>query len=555
MKAEKWILALAAASIIVLVLMACAPVAPAQPAAPQVVKETVVVQATVVTEKQVVVTATPPPTAAPVTGPVQGGTLKVGVYQDYTGVLPNSGGGGWPLFVITTGFYDTLLEFNEKFELQPGLAQSYELQDGDKTILLKLQSDVKFQDGTPFNAEAVKVNLERLINPKGLAITNIADVVDSVEVVDPSTVKIHLKSPNIAFLYSLTQQNGMMISPTALKDKGEEWLSQNPVGTGPYKLESWEPGSELVMVRNPDYWRKGLPYLDRIEWKNLPDNTVRSIAFATNDINLETFVAPKDYNALKTDPQANLWVQPGGLAMVTFNHKEGPFTKKENREAVKYAIDYGAIRDKIYYGLSDLPTGGPFPSGMWTFDKNRPRVERDLAKAKELLAAAGNPNGFEVSMIYEPEDIGQQLAETVQASLAEVGIKVNLMKTDFARFIEILQKDRNATQMAIFTYGRMRVNPEEYFTSDWTCDGSNAFADMCSKELDETVAKSGQAFSYDERLKLMHQAEDIFIDNVAGAPLAYPPFIHATKKDIQDYAIHPIGLLGFRWLWMNPASK
>jgi dipeptide transport system substrate-binding protein len=136
--------------------------------------------------------------------------------------------------------------------------------------------------------------------------------------------------------------------------------------------------------------------------------------------------------------------------------------------------------------------------------------------------------------------------------LAEVGIQVNLIKTDFARFIEILQSDRAAAQMAIFTYGRMRINAEEYFTSDWTCDGSNAFANWCNEEFDGLVSQAERTFDYDQRLELIRQAEDLFIEDVAGAPLAYPPFIHATNKRVQDYAIHPAGELLYRWLWLKP---
>jgi peptide/nickel transport system substrate-binding protein len=433
-------------------------------------------------------------------------------------------------------------------ELQPGLAKDWEFVDDGNAMILYLEEGVSFHDGTPFNAEAVKFNLERYINPTGIVIWDLTDALASVEVMDEYTVRLNFTEPNINMIYNLAQDPGFMISPTALQEEGEEWISQHPVGTGPYVFESWEPGTEVVMVRNENYWREGLPMLDQINWKILVDNSVRSISLTTGEIDIETFVPPKDVAALEKDENVNLWVQPGGLAMVTFNHTEPPFNVKENREAVRYAIDYGAIGDIIYYGLSDEPTGGPFPTGMWPYDPSRPKLTRDLDKARELLAAAGNPDGFSVDIVYEPDDIGQQLAEAVQASLSEVGINVNLIKTDFARFIEILQTDRKAVQMLIFTYGRMRVSAEEFFLNDWMCDGSNAFADWCNAELDETVLQSMRTFDYDERLALLRHAEDIFIEDVAGVPLAYPPFIHATDNRVLGYSVHPVGLLNFRWL-------
>ena len=505
--------------------------------------ETVEVEKEVQVEVEKIVTATPQVAVAS-----EGGTLSVGLYQDFTGLLPASGGGGWPLFTMNFGFYDPLLEYNEKMELMPGLAREWEFEDDGKTMVLYLEEGVTFHDGTPFNAEAVKVNLERFVDPTGIVIWDLTDALESVEVVDEYTAKLHLTEPNINMIYNLAQDPGFMISPTALDEQGEEWLSQNPVGTGPFVFKSWEPGTEVVMSRNENYWREGLPHVDEVAWKILVDNTVRSISLATGEIDIETFVPPKDFEALQKDENVNLWVQPGGLAMVSFNHTDPPFDIKENREAVRYALDYEAIGDTIYYGLSDEPTGGPFPTGMWPYDPSRPKLERDVEKAKELLAAAGNPEGFTVDMVYEPDDIGQQLAEATQASLSEVGINVNLIKTDFARFIEILQSDRKAVQMLIFTYGRMRVSAEEFFLNDWMCDGSNAFADWCNAEVDETVLEAMRTFDYEERLALLRHAEDLFIEDAAGVPLAYPPFIHATNTRVDGYTIHPVGLLDFRWL-------
>ncbi len=529
-------------------LMSCSP---AQlPVTPEVirevVRETVIVEGTPqIIEREVIREVTPTVVPQPATGEK---VLNIGLYQDFTGLLPASGGGGWPLFTINFGFYDPLLEYNDAMELMPGLAQSWSFEDNDTTMVLQLQEGVTFHDGTPFNAEAVKVNLERYINPTGIVIWDLTNAIESIEVVDEYTVRLHFTEPNINMIYNLAQDPGFMISPTALNEHGEEWLSQNPVGTGPFVFERWEPGTELVMVRNPNYWREGLPKVDRVVWKILVDNTVRSISMVTGEINIETFVPPKDYDALRSDENLNLWVQPGGLAMITFNHTDPPFNIKENREAVKYAVDYEAISEIVYYGLADAPTGGPFPTGMWPYDPDRPKLQRDLERARESLVQAGNPDGFSIDIVYEPDDIGQQLAEIVQASLSEVGIQVNLIRTDFARFIEVLQADRDAVQMAIFTYGRMRVNAEEFFLNDWMCDGSNAFANWCNSELDETVLQAMTTFDHEERLELLRKAEDIFIEDVAGVPLAYPPFIHASNVRVLDYSIHPIGLLNFRWL-------
>ncbi len=514
--------------------------------------QTVVVEEKVVETVEVVVT----PTAQPeVTEPVYGGTLRVGVYQDFTGLLPASGGGGWPLFVIQDGFYDPLFEVDQEMHLQPGLAKSWEISDDNMTITLYLQEGVQFHDGTPFNAEAAKFNLDRFINPEGGVIWDLTDTIKSVEVIDEYTVELTLHEPSATLLYDLAQDPGMMISPTALQEKGEDWVSQNPVGTGPFMFESWEPGTEVVMVRNPDYWREGLPYLDRIEWKIMVDNTVRGIALASGQIDLMTFVPPKDYAALEKSEDVELWLQPGQLVVISLNNTDPPFNIKENREAVRYALDYEPIISTIYYGLADLPTGGNFPPGMWTFDESRPRMARDLEKAKQLLAEAGNPDGFSFDMVYEPDAIGQLLAEAVQANLAEIGVEANLIKTDFARFIEIMQTDHQAVQAMIVIHGRMRANPEQYFTADWMSDGSQSFCNWNNEALDNTVRQASRTFDHDERLQLLHEAEDMFIEDIPGVPICYPSIIHATNSRVQGYSLHPWGELRFRWLWLKPESS
>jgi len=566
MKAPKWFILMAIGVILAIMFTSCAPAAtpaPAEPAkteapAAEPVKteapaaEPVKTEAPAAEPVKTEAPAPEPTKLAEMGGPQHGGTLRVGVYQDFTGLMPATGGGGWPLFVIQDGFYDPLLEIDESANLQPGLAAKWEFSEDNKTITMSLQQGVKFHDGEAFNADVVKLNLERYINPEAGVIWDLTPKVESVEVVDEYTVKIHLVKPDAAFLFELGQDPGMMISPKALEEMGMEGLSQHPVGTGPFMFESWEPGVELVMVKNPEYWREGLPYLDRIEWKILIDNTVRTIALTTDEIDIMTFVPQKDYESLKKDENLNLWTQSAMVAYVSLNMTDPPFNVKENREAFKYAVDYEALRDTVFYGLADIPTGGPFPPDMWSFNADRPRVSRDLAKAKEMLAAAGNPDGFSFDMTYEPDPIGQQTAEVIQANLAEVGITVNLQKYEFARFIEIMQTDRSAVQAMVVFHGRMRANPEQYFTADLMTNGSQAFNNWQNPELDAIVTEAMGTFDREKRLELMLQAEDMVIEDLPLVVVSYPMVIHATNARVQDFALHPWGELWFRWLWLKP---
>jgi len=566
MKVQKWMALLLTCIIMAGLVVSCGPT-PITEVVEKVVKETVVVEKevevtkVVEVEKEVVVTPTPEPE---VTGPVYGGILRIAVTQDVTGLLPGSTGGGWELFVMLDGLYDSLLEYDDEMNLIPGLAESWELNEDENTMVLHLQKGVTFHDGTSFNAEAVKVNLERFVNPTGIVTFDLSPDLESVEVVDEYTAKLHY-TPDArvaSFIYNLCQDPGQMVSPTAMREKGEEWVMSNPVGTGPFMLDSWEPGTEIRYKRNPNYWRTDeegnqLPYLDGITWKRIQDDTARTIALLSDEIDVEVMVPARDFDALSTNENINLWVQKGaGVCMATYNHTEPPFDIKENREAMRAVTSYEAIRESAWHGMAELPTGGNMPPAMWPFDLmwegNPPVLKRDVEKAKELLAKAGNPDGFKVDLIYEPWEAGRVMAEVIQASAAEVGIEVELVKTEFARFIEVLTTDSDAHKILLYCHGRLRINPEEYYTREWAADGAQNFSQWADEEFTEMVKDVGRTADRDERVELLREIENILIEGCHGNSLANAAFIHGTHARVQGWRIHPVGELRYRWVWLKP---
>lgn len=233
--------------------------------------------------------------------PKQGGDLLFGYDTDISNfdpILGNSGNDHALLYPI----YDTLVNYNDKLEAAPGLAESWETPD-DKTIILHLRQGVTFHDGTEFNAEAVKFNLER-VNSEGSNVSDIKNVA-SVEAVDQYTVKLTLKQPDSSIILALSDRSGMMVSPTAVQKLGKDF-AQNPVGAGPFKFVKWVPNGEIQYKKNENYWQKGLPYLNTITAKIMPDENTRLNALKSGQLNFYWNVSLNNVQVLEKDPNVVL---------------------------------------------------------------------------------------------------------------------------------------------------------------------------------------------------------------------------------------------------------
>jgi peptide/nickel transport system substrate-binding protein len=331
-----------------------------------------------------------------------------------------------PLFYI----YDTLLHIDPATN-QPtgGLAESYAL-DG-RTLTLKLRPGVKFTDGTPVDGDAVKQGLER--NNKNDQLTTL-DIIDSIDVPDPQTVVIHLTDDTgIQLVYGLTSRDGMVMAPSTVKSAGTK-----PVGAGPFKFDSFTPGSTIKLVRNPDYWQQGVYDFPGITYTQTATGPPAVSALKAGDVDLIRFEADS-LKTLKGDAAMQVVSQPTeAYLQFQFRTKEGsPFTNPLVRQAVRYAIDTKQINEIVQAGQGEVATQ--------SLPKASPGYNPDVAgaypynpdKARELLAQAGLPNGFEFTMVIPGGNIAnmEQQGALIQDQLKKVGITAKIQRilgTDIA---------------------------------------------------------------------------------------------------------------------------
>jgi peptide/nickel transport system substrate-binding protein len=362
--------------------------------------------------------------------PKSGGILKI-IY-DTAHATPL----GWPPEVVgasTTSpqlCFDSLLRGDSKGGVYPWLAESYKIGDDNKSITFSLRKGIKFHDGTDFNAQAAKFNLENTIAAKTQP-----DWI-SVDVIDDYSVRVNLKQLVSTTLTTFADNNyTWMISPTAFQKNGLDWVRQNPVGTGPFKFVSFARDTNFKVTRNNDYWQKGKPYLDGIEITYVTDPSTRLAAMqaGTGDaVFMNIGKASSDYAGLGLVIKT-LMTTNNCLISDTAN-ADSPFANQKVREAVEYCLDREAMAKGLGYGYWQAPYQIPGRDTV-AYNSNFSLSRKyDVNKAKQLLAEAGFPNGFKTTLISAPLGRVNDINVAVQSYLSQIGIQTDVELPDLAKW-------------------------------------------------------------------------------------------------------------------------
>jgi peptide/nickel transport system substrate-binding protein len=318
-------------------------------------------------------------------------------------------------------FFDHLLSIGDDGKYKPELALSWDASADGKTITFKLRQGAKFHDGTPFNAQAVKSNVDNLIPPNSTILSGVT----SIDVVDDFTVKLNLSEYNNLILFHFAANPATyMYSPEALKKNGADWATTHPVGTGPFILKEYQPNISLAVDKNPNYWQKGLPYLDGINISQVPDPMTQTLTFKAGQTNAIYDATPITSAQLR-DEGYPLKTAAGGLHTINFDVKGSEiFSNPKVRQAIEHAIDKEAICSGPGLGLF-TPVYQIVRSDSSDYNKACPPRKYDPAKAKKLLVEAGYPNGFSFKF-FTHDATWKDGWVAIQSYLAAVGIKMEI---------------------------------------------------------------------------------------------------------------------------------
>jgi peptide/nickel transport system substrate-binding protein len=470
--------------------------------------------------------ATTAPAAA-----AQGGTVTIGVDQEPPTMDPEASPSAIT-FYITSSVGETLLYLDQNRTIQPWLAQSYDVSSDARTFTFHLRNDVTFQDGTPFNAAAVKWNLDRVVDPNYKAGGALAQLTgyQGTDVVDDTTAVVHFKDPFVPFLNYAGSPNLPMLSPTATQKQGDQ-VNQTPVMSGPYKIDEWVAKDHITISRWDGYKRRapwsdhdGPGYVDKVIWKFIPEAGTRAATVESGETQAATVLTPQDLPRLQSEGLQIVNTPWVGMPFMMFLTVTQPPTDDPNvRMAVEYGIDRDALVSALYQGIGQRAIG-PLTAIMLDDPSLRALYPHDATKAGQLLDQSGwqpgsdgirTKNGQRLAFSLNAIDYGggpDQSNELIQGQLRQVGMDVSIKAQARPPWYEDNYHCANNGMELFLRSGELDVLDAAFDSSNvggnfnWSCLKDPEIDSMLHQGRQETDATKRQQLYLQIEQKLMSQA-------------------------------------------------
>ena len=443
--------------------------------------------------------------------------------------------------VINKNIYNNLVRFDANMKLAPDLATEWQLAGDGVTWTFKLRKGVTFHDGTPFNAAAVKYNIERVLDPKtASARRSVLAMIKSVEVIDDSTVKMVTSYPIGSFLYQLAHPVAGMVSPAAAAKFGVEKLGLNPVGTGALKFVKWLPGEKLEFVAFDKYYA-GAPQFKSLTFSIVPEDSTRAMLLESGQIDVALRLPVTDVARLKNNKNIMMTTTPTIMTMyIALHNQKGPLKDSRVRQALNHAVDKNALVKDVVGG-SAVVADSVIPPGVSNYSSvgNYPH---DPAKAKELLSQAGFPNGFEITL-WTPSGrylMDKQVAEVLQAQMSAVGVKMNVRTWDFQALMAEVKKGQFDAVLLGWSASTADADQAMYpvFESTQFPPNSNR-AFYKNSDVDLLLNNAKKEMNPDKRAGMYKQAQQQIMKDAAWIPLFYPKQSIAYRANVSGIEVLP----------------
>ena len=425
-------------------------------------------------------------------------------------------------FRILMNVYDGLVRYKSgTLEVEPALATAWEISEDGTEYTFTLREGVTFHDGSPFNAEAVVFNFERMLNedhpyhdtgPFPLAF--FFSSVSSVEAVDDLTVKFTLSEPYAPFLSNLAYPTGLIVSPAAVEQHGADF-GRNPSGTGAFTFAEWRSNEAVVVEANPDYW-DGAPELQAVVFRPITDANTRTAEMLAGGIDMMVEVPPVALSQFQDDA-FQVFEQAGPhVWFLILNAKEGPFADKRVRQAANYAINKEALVNDVLEGTAEVAAGPTPPAFAWAYNEALEPYPYDPEKAKELIAEAG-AEGAELTFYVTEGGSGMldpvAMGTAIQADLNAVGLDTTIETYEWNTFLGQvnpgLEGKADMAEMAWMTNDPDTLPFLALRTEAWPDKGGFNSGYYSNPEVDELLEKARVATDQDERAALYKQMQEI----------------------------------------------
>jgi ABC-type transport system substrate-binding protein len=518
--------------------------------------------------------------AATAQTPKMGGTLIFGRGGDSVGLDPAYETDG-NSFMICDNVFEALVAYkDESTDLEPLLATSWEVSPDGKTYTFKLRQGVRFHDGTAFNANAVVFSLGRQMKapnvkffgngwdipsqerpPEYWVSMDMDNTVEAIEALDEYTVVFKLKRIEAPFIANLGMDFADIISPSAfLKDPAG--FLRNPIGTGPFRFVSWVRDDRIVLEAFADYWDKAKgPYLDRVIFRAIPENSVRFLELIGGNIHICQFPNAADIPMAKKD--SNLWVptQPGmNIGYLGFNHTKEPWKSNTKlRQAVAHAINRKAIVDNIYQGMGEV-AHNCIPPTMWGYKHDIPQIDYNLEKAKQLLSEAGFPEGqglaevtlwsMPVARPYNPE--GLKVGVAMIGDLAKIGISARIVSYDWGTYLK--RQRQQPDDMDLFQLGWTGDNgdPDNFLAVLFDGLASEAIRTQWHHEEYHNLMMQGkQTVDQAKRAEIYERAQELMFEEMPVIPIAHSTVMWPASIKVKNFKLHPTSSVRLKSVWLD----
>jgi peptide/nickel transport system substrate-binding protein len=464
--------------------------------------------------------------------------------------------------IIFSQMCEKLYDIDENLKIFPQLAADLPtVSDGGKTITIKLRPGVKFNDGTPMNAEAVRYSLDRHLNMKGSNRRSELESINSIDVVDALTVRLKLKVPFSPLVAILADRAGMPVSPAVATKLGDKFGTA-PVCVGPWQFVERIAQDRIVLERSPHYFDKGAAKFDRLVFRIIPDDNVRLANLRSGDIDMMHLVGPTDAANLRKDGKYEVSSVTGiGYSGLTINlrNKTGkppqppgdlgtPLANDPRvREALDLSIDRVALNQVAWDGQY-TPGCTPISPVSPFADKSRKCPTRDVAKAKKLLADAGLAGGYSFEMMIVNDPQQRRAGEVIQGMAKEAGFNISLKPSEFASALN----DSDAGKDQAFLIGWSgRVDPDANIFQFQTCGATLNTTQSCDEGLDVILNRAREVSDVAQRASLYRQAIDKFAFARRNVIYLYHlNYIVSYPKNMKGYKAVPDGLIrikGVSW--------
>ena len=462
----------------------------------------------------------------------QAQTLRIGLAED-PDILDPSMARTFVGRIVFAGLCDKLFDLDEKLNVVPQLATSYKWSADNKSLEIKLREGVTFHDGEKLDAAAVKYSLERHKNMKGSNRRGELAEMSSVEVLDPSTVRINLSAPFAPLLAVLTDRSGMMVSPKAAEAAGEKFGAK-PVCSGPFRFVERIAQDRIVLERNPNYWNKGQIHFERIVYQPIPDATVRLANLRSGQLDFIERLAPSDVPQVRSDSRFRIAkIVELGYQGITINLAKSDLAQKNPlgkdprvREAFELSIDREALVKVAMEGEAQAGNQWVPPSNRY-YAKSVTLPKRNLERAKQLLREAGVTNPSFTLMTPTSSD-AQRIAQVVQAMAKEAGFDVKIQSTEFAAALKL--QDQGQFEAFVLAWSG-RADPDANLHQFLSCKGPLNGSGYCQKDVEARINEARTSLDPKQRAA------------------AYEKIAQQVQKD------RPIVYLFHRnWLWAHNAK-